>query len=89
LRRKTKDITDGEGLTAGGRRLATTIGQNVKIARIQEDLTQAQLASLCGVEQAAISMIEKGKRGVTLNMLAKLAKALNKREHVLLKPIKL
>ncbi|MCP3032311.1 helix-turn-helix transcriptional regulator [Halobacillus sp. A1] len=41
---------------------------NVKIARIQVDLTQQQLAEKIGVTRQTISLIEKGKYNPTLKL---------------------
>ena len=37
-------------------------GDIVKIKRIEEGLTQAQLSKLCGVKQPTISNLEKGNK---------------------------
>jgi putative transcriptional regulator len=50
----------------------------VKIARIQMDLTQQQLAEQIGVTRQTISLIEKGKYNPTLNLCLDLCYALNK-----------
>ncbi|WP_318506122.1 helix-turn-helix transcriptional regulator [Bacillus sp. T3] len=41
---------------------------NVKIARIQMNLTQQELAGKTGVTRQTISLIEKGKYNPTLNL---------------------
>lgn len=40
----------------------------VKIARVQAELTQQQLAEKTGVTRQTISLIEKGKYNPTLNL---------------------
>lgn len=50
----------------------------VKIARIQLDLTQQQLAEQIGVTRQTISLIEKGKYNPTLNLCLDVCYALNK-----------
>lgn len=40
----------------------------LKIARVQEDLTQQQLAEKVGVTRQTISLIEKGKYNPTLKL---------------------
>jgi putative transcriptional regulator len=50
----------------------------VKIARIQVDLTQEQLAAKIGVTRQTISLIEKGKYNPTLKLCLELCYAVNK-----------
>lgn len=47
-----------------------------KQARLALDLTQAELASRAGLEQSHISYVERGVKGLSLDMLRKAAKAL-------------
>lgn len=49
---------------------------NLKQIRIRKGLTQSELASKCGVTQQAISQYESGYREPNLEMLKKLASAL-------------
>lgn len=51
---------------------------NVKIARIQADLTQQQLAEKIGVTRQTISLIEKGKYNPTLKLCLDICYAVNK-----------
>lgn len=51
---------------------------NVKIARVQKDLTQQQLAEEVGVTRQTISLIEKGKYNPTLKLCLKICYAVNK-----------
>lgn len=44
------------------------VKNNVKIARIQMNLTQQELAGKTGVTRQTISLIEKGKYNPTLNL---------------------
>ncbi|MEC1259582.1 helix-turn-helix transcriptional regulator [Bacillus swezeyi] len=50
----------------------------VKIARVQVDLTQQQLAEKVGVTRQTISLIEKGKYNPTLNLCLEICYAVNK-----------
>ncbi|MED1739329.1 helix-turn-helix transcriptional regulator [Bacillus swezeyi] len=50
----------------------------VKIARVQVDLTQQQLAKKVGVTRQTISLIEKGKYNPTLNLCLEICYAVNK-----------
>jgi transcriptional regulator with XRE-family HTH domain len=49
---------------------------NVEWRRKELNLTQAQLAEKAGVTQGAISMIERGERVPSLDVLVKIADAL-------------
>lgn len=51
---------------------------NVKIARIQADLTQQQLAEKIGVTRQTISLIEKGKYNPTLKLCLDICYAVHK-----------
>lgn len=51
---------------------------NVKIARIQMDLTQQQLAEKTGVTRQTISLIEKGKYSPSLKLCLDICYAVNK-----------
>jgi putative transcriptional regulator len=50
----------------------------VKIARIQADLTQQQLAEKIGVTRQTISLIEKGKYNPTLKLCLDICYAVHK-----------
>lgn len=50
----------------------------VKIARVQVDLTQQQLAEKVGVTRQTISLIEKGKYNPTLKLCLSICYAVNK-----------
>lgn len=50
---------------------------NVKIARVQKDLTQQQLAEKVGVTRQTISLIEKGKYNPTLKLCLEICYAVN------------
>ncbi|MFK5949893.1 MAG: helix-turn-helix transcriptional regulator, partial [Methylococcales bacterium] len=53
-------------------------GKNsLKVWRKFRNLTQDELSKKAGITQAMITMIENGKRTGTVNVLGKLAKALN------------
>ena len=51
---------------------------NLKIARIQADLTQQQLADKIGVTRQTISLIEKGKYNPTLKLCLDLCYTVNR-----------
>ncbi|KAA6475148.1 helix-turn-helix transcriptional regulator [Bacillus swezeyi] len=50
----------------------------VKIARVQADLIQQQLAEKVGVTRQTISLIEKGKYNPTLKLCLEICYAVNK-----------
>ena len=50
----------------------------LKIARIENKLSQQELADLCDVTRQTIGLIEKGKYNPTLNLCIRISKALNK-----------
>jgi len=52
------------------------LGARIRVLRQQRDLTQAKLAKLLGTKQTAISEVERGNRGLSLQQLVKLARAL-------------
>lgn len=62
----------------------------ILIARLreQENLNQTQLAARAGMNASKISQIETSTRNVTLNTLARLAHALNRRVKIDFVPVK-
>ena len=50
----------------------------LKLARVEHDLTQAQLAEKVGVTRQTIGLIENGGYNPTLNLCIAIAKALDK-----------
>ena len=50
---------------------------SIKEIRKRKGVTQVQLAKILGVSQGAIQMLETGQRGLDLNWMQKIAKALN------------
>lgn len=51
---------------------------NVKLARLQVDLTQQQLAEKIGVTRQTISLIEKGQYNPSLKLCLEICYAVNK-----------
>jgi len=51
---------------------------NVKIARVQMDLTQQQLAEKVGVTRQTISLIEKGQYNPTLKLCLSICDVVDK-----------
>ncbi|MDQ0163457.1 helix-turn-helix transcriptional regulator [Bacillus alveayuensis] len=54
------------------------MNNTVKIARIQANLTQQELAEKTGVTRQTISLIEKGKYNPTLKLCLEICYVLNK-----------
>lgn len=52
--------------------------KRMKIARIEKDLSQEQMAQLVGATRQTISMIEAGKFNPSLQLCISICKALNK-----------
>ncbi len=50
----------------------------MKIARVEKDLTQEELAERVGVTRQTIGMIESGNYNPSLNLCIDICKALNK-----------
>lgn len=53
------------------------VGQNIKILRVKNRLTQIDLANIMGIHQAGVSRIEDGRQTITFCQILKLAKAFN------------
>ena len=51
---------------------------NLKLARIEKNLTQQELADKVAVTRQTIGLIEKGNYNPTLNLCIKIAKALDR-----------
>ena len=50
----------------------------IKIARVEKDLSQQELADLVEVTRQTIGLIEKGKYNPTLNLCIKISRVLDK-----------
>ena len=50
----------------------------MKSARAAKDLSQAELAELCGVSRQTINAIEKGDYNPTINLCIEICKALDR-----------
>ena len=65
---------------------AKKLGKKIKLARVELDLTQTQLARKIGAKQKSISRYEAGKSVPKVETLMKLAKALRKPSGYFLEP---
>jgi len=52
--------------------------KRIKMARVEHDLSQEQLAQVVGVSRQTIGMIESGNYNPSLNLCISICKALNK-----------
>ena len=50
----------------------------LKIARVEKELSQQELADLCEVTRQTIGLIEKGNYNPTLNLCIKIARSLDR-----------
>jgi transcriptional regulator with XRE-family HTH domain len=57
---------------------AKKLGKKIKLARVEHDMTQGQLAETIGAMQKSISRYETGSSVPTLETLEKIAKVLRK-----------
>lgn len=51
---------------------------SVKVARVQKDMTQKDLAAAVGVSRQTINAIEQGEYNPTINLCRAICRALNK-----------
>lgn len=54
----------------------STLGKKVRELRVEQNLSQEQLADACGFDRTYISLIERGKRNISFTNLVTLAKGL-------------
>ena len=65
--------------------LKSHTGQMIREARLKAGLNQTKLGELLGVGQNYISMLERGQRTPSLDMLRKIAIVLNKKLNLRIK----
>ena len=58
--------------------MVSTFRNRFKLARVENNLTQAELAEKVGVTRQTIGLIENGKYNPTLNLCIAIALTLNK-----------
>ena len=66
--------------------LRDCVASNLKARRAERNLTQRQLAKLVDVTQAQIAQIESGSSAPSIDLLARLGKALGTEPHAFLSP---
>ncbi|OQY99618.1 MAG: hypothetical protein B6D41_00915 [Chloroflexi bacterium UTCFX4] len=54
------------------------VSERIKLARIERDINQAQLAERMGVNQQMVAKLESGRVSVGIQTLDRVARALNK-----------
>ncbi|HRD50409.1 MAG: helix-turn-helix transcriptional regulator [Candidatus Competibacter sp.] len=62
------------------------VGHQIKVRRVDLEMNQGNLAERLGVSQAYLSYLEKGQRQITLELLERIASALQCRMADLLPP---
>lgn len=58
-------------------RILLEFGNNVRKARLRQNMSQEQLADRAGVHRTYIGMIERAEKNITLENIEKIAKALD------------
>jgi transcriptional regulator with XRE-family HTH domain len=66
--------------------IRSVFAENLKRIRAQQKISQETLALKAGVERAYIGLIERKKSSPTIDMVEKIAKALEVRPDELLRP---
>lgn len=69
--------------------LHAIVGQNVRTARLAQELSQSQLASYAGISLRYLREIEHGRANALLPLIERLAEALNTTSSRLATPQKL
>ncbi|MBR6422604.1 helix-turn-helix transcriptional regulator [bacterium] len=64
--------------------LREIFGNNIREIRLLKQLSQEDLAYLCGLHRTYISDIERGNRNVSIDNIEKIAKALGIKPSILL-----
>ncbi|WP_439602355.1 helix-turn-helix domain-containing protein [Devosia sp.] len=64
--------------------LAQVFGRNVRKIRLEQHLTQEQLAFEAELQRSYVSELEAGKRNPTLDVVEAIAKALSVKGYILL-----
>ena len=77
LRRAIERLREEGPSDADFRDVYEALGQEVSAARARLDLSQRELAGLCGTTQSAIARLEAGRRAARLDTLLRLAHALD------------
>jgi transcriptional regulator with XRE-family HTH domain len=76
MRRKSKPMSSRYGSEPEATTLIHIVGENVKNYRVLRNLSQGELARRCNMQQASLSNLEAGKRGISIKFLVRLATVL-------------
>lgn len=63
-------------MTETTEKLLNTIAKNIRAIRLDKELSQEHLASICGLHRTYIGSVERMERNITITTLAKFANAL-------------
>lgn len=64
--------------------LRMVLAKNIRELRLSKELSQEELADICGLHRTYISDIERGNRNVSIDNIDKIAKGLDVNSSVLL-----
>lgn len=67
--------------------ILSKFGNKIQVLRRTKNLSQEELAHICGLHRTYIGMIERGEKNITLKNIEKLSKALDINIYELLKGI--
>ena len=73
-------------LRKSSKKLRSTLAENILTFRRAKNISQEELADICGLHRTYIGSVERGERNVTLSTLELLAKALGASVPSLLTP---
>ena len=62
-----------------GAKILQNFGKSIRLFRQEKNISQEELADLCGLHRTYISDVELGKRNVSLENIEKIANALSLR----------
>ena len=74
---RRKDITQLGSADSVPAKLSIVVGENLRRLRRKHGFSLDQLAHFSGVSRAMLGQIETGKSAPTINLLARIAEALN------------
>ena len=63
------------------------IGENIKTARLKQNLSQEQLSFKAGLDRSYVGGVERGERNIAAVNLIKIAEALNIKPAILLNDV--
>ena len=64
--------------------IAKRLGKKIKLARVEKDMSQSNLAHTAGIDSGHIGKIERGELNITVVTLFRIAEALGCRPSVLI-----